>query len=103
MSPVRVARTFQLPIIAATAALLLSGCIHAGEPVTFAQPRSDLDTLAYGGPQPAPQPAVAYGGGAISALRNAFAASPRSYAPEPVINAAAPVPAPVRRHDAGYK
>jgi polysaccharide biosynthesis/export protein len=103
MSPVRVARTFQLPIIAATVALSLSGCMHAGEPVAFAQPRSDLDALAYGGPQPAPQPAVADGGGAISALRDAFAASPRSYTPEPVVYAAVPVPAPVLRHDTGYK
>jgi polysaccharide export outer membrane protein len=104
MSPVRVARAFQLPIIAATVALSLSGCMHAGGPVAFAQPRGDLDSLAYGGQQPAPQPAVADagGGGAIGALRNAFAASPRSYAPEPVATTAAPVPAPVR-HDAGYK
>jgi polysaccharide biosynthesis/export protein len=103
MSPVRVARTLQLPIIAATAALSLSGCMLAGGPVASTQPRSDLDALAYGGPQPAPQPAVADGGGAISALRNAFAASPRSYASEPAASVAAPAPVPVLRHDAGYK
>jgi polysaccharide biosynthesis/export protein len=104
MSPVRVARAFQLPIIAATVALSLSGCMLAGGPVAFTQSRSDLDALAYGGPRPAPQPAVADagGGGAIGALRNAFAASPRSYAPEPVAYTAAPAPAPVR-YDAGYK
>jgi polysaccharide export outer membrane protein len=101
MSPVRVARAFQLPIIAATAALLLSGCMLAGGPVALTQ-RSDLDSLAYGGPAPQFAVADASGGGAIGALRNAFAASPRSYAPEPVAYAAAPVPAPVR-HDAGYK
>jgi polysaccharide export outer membrane protein len=101
MSPVRVARAFQLPIIAATAALSLSGCMLAGAPVALTQ-RSDLDSLAYG--EPAPQFAVAdaSGGGAIGALRNAFAASPRSYAPEPVATTAAPVPVPIR-HDAGYK
>jgi polysaccharide export outer membrane protein len=101
MSPVRVARAFQLPIIATTAALSLSGCMLAGAPVALTQ-RSDLDSLAYG--EPAPQFAVAdaSGGGAIGALRNAFAASPRSYAPEPVATTAAPVPVPIR-HDAGYK
>jgi polysaccharide export outer membrane protein len=102
MSPVRVARAFQLPIIAATVALSLSGCMLAGGPVAFTQSRSDLDALAYGGPQPAPQPAVADagGGGAIGALRNAFAASPRSYVPEPVAYTAAPAPV---RYDAGYQ
>ena len=49
MSPVRVARAFQLPIIAATVALSLSGCMLAGGPVAFTQSRSDLDALAYGG------------------------------------------------------
>jgi polysaccharide biosynthesis/export protein len=100
MSPVRVARAFQLPIIAATVALSLSGCMLAGGPVAFTQSRSDLDALAYGGPQPAPQPAVADAGGAISALRNAFAASPRSYVPEPVAYTAAPAPV---RYETGYK
>jgi polysaccharide export outer membrane protein len=101
MSPVRVARAFQLPIIAATAALSLSGCMLAGAPVAPTQ-RSDLDSLAYGGPAPQFAVADASGGGAIGTLRNAFAASPRSYAPEPVATTAAPVPAPIR-HDAGYK
>jgi polysaccharide export outer membrane protein len=100
MSPVRVARAFQLPIIAATVALSLSGCMLAGGPVAFTQSRSDLDALAYGGPQPAPQPALVDAGGAISALRNAFAASPRSYVPEPVAYIAAPAPV---RYDTGYK
>jgi polysaccharide export outer membrane protein len=101
MSPVRVARAFQLPIIAAMAALSLSGCMFAGAPVALTQ-RSDLDSLAYGGPAPQFAVADSSGGGAIGALRNAFAGSPRSYAPEPVAYAAAPAPAPVR-HDAGYK
>jgi polysaccharide biosynthesis/export protein len=103
MSPVRVARAFQLPIIAAATALLLSGCMHAGAPVAGMESQSDLDSLAYGGKQPAPQSAVAdASGGAIGALRHAFAAAPRSYTPEPAAYAAAPVPAPVR-HEAGYK
>ena len=48
----RVARAFRLPIIAAMAALALSGCMHATGPVAMAQPQSDLDSLAYG-PAPA--------------------------------------------------
>jgi len=104
MTSVRLARAFQLPMTAAIAALLLSGCMHASAPVAATQPSSDLDSLAYGEPPAAPLPAVAHanGGGAIGALRNAFAAAPRSYAPEPAVYAAAPMPAPVR-YDAGYK
>jgi polysaccharide biosynthesis/export protein len=108
MAKVRVARVFRLPIIAATAALALSGCMHASGPVAMAQPQSDLDSLAYG---PAPAvPArsdVADSGGAISALRNAFAAAPRqAYAPAAVAYAAAPMPAaydPSYKLDAGDK
>ncbi len=58
MAPVRVARAFRLPMIAAMAALALSGCTHTSGPVaTVQQPRSDLDTLAYG---PAPRVPVVY-------------------------------------------
>jgi polysaccharide biosynthesis/export protein len=83
-------------------ALALSGCMHAAGPVAMAQPQSDLDSLAYG---PAPAvPArfdVADSGGAISALRNAFAAAPRqAYAPAPAAYAAAPMPA---AYDTSYK
>jgi polysaccharide export outer membrane protein len=104
MAKVRVARALRLPIIAAMTALALSGCMHATGPVAMAQPQSDLDAMAYGQPYtPAPPPEVAdsSGGGAISALRNAFAAAPqRTYAPRPAAYAAAPMPAV---HDVSYK
>ena len=58
-------------------------------PVAVAQP-GDLDAMAYGTPMMAPQP-VADGGGAVSAVRNAFAAAPPAYA----------VPRPAR-YDASY-
>jgi polysaccharide biosynthesis/export protein len=104
---VRVARAFRLPIIAATTALALSGCMHATGPVAMAQPQSDLDSLAYGEPySPAPPPSnAADSGGAISALRNAFAAAPqRSYTPAQAAYAAAPMPAPMpAAYDAAYR
>jgi polysaccharide export outer membrane protein len=107
MAPVRVARAFRLSIIVLTAALALSGCMRAGAPVATAQPRSDLDSLAYGQVY-APAAAggvsssVADSGGAISALRKSFAAAtPRSYAPLPVAYAAA-APTPVA-HEVAYR
>jgi polysaccharide biosynthesis/export protein len=100
MTPVRVARAFQFPITAAVAALLLSGCMHAGAPVAIGRPQSDLDALAYGDQHAAPQPAVTDAGGS---LRNAFAAASGSdaSAPAPAIYSAPPVPEPTR-FDAGY-
>jgi polysaccharide export outer membrane protein len=99
MAPVRVSRAFRLPITAIMTALALSGCMHTTGPVAVAQPQSDLDDMAYGQPY---NSAPAYagvapdsgGGGAIAALRNSFASSPRSYgyAPAPVVYAAAPAP-----------
>jgi polysaccharide export outer membrane protein len=56
MAPVRVARAFRLPIIAAMTALALSGCIRRTAPVAVA-PQPTLDTIAYAGPAPVP---VAY-------------------------------------------
>jgi polysaccharide export outer membrane protein len=110
MAPVRVARAFQLPITAIMTAFALSGCMRTTDPVAMAQPQSDLDAFAYGQPYAqAPQAAVSSpygvadsgGGGAISALRDSFAAAPqRSYAATPVAYAAAPGPAV---HDAAYK
>jgi polysaccharide biosynthesis/export protein len=102
MAPVRVARAFRLPIIIAMTALALSGCMHATGPVAMAQPQSDLDSLAYGEPyRPAPPPSnLSDSGGAISALRNSFAASPRAYAAAPGAYAAAPMPA---AYDAAYR
>jgi len=99
MTPVRVARAFQFPITAAVAALLLSGCMHAGAPVAIGRPQSDLDALAYGDHHAAPQPAVTDAGGS---LRNAFAAASGSDAPAPApaVYSAPPVP---ERFDAGYR
>jgi polysaccharide export outer membrane protein len=104
MAPVRVVRAFRLPITAIMTALALSGCMRTSGPVAVAQPQSDLDSMAYGQPySPAPV-AVANsgGGGAIGALRSAFAAAPRGYyAPAP---AQASYAAPVEsvRYDASY-
>ncbi len=105
----RVVSVFRLPIIAAITALGLSGCMHASGPVATTQPHSDLDAMAYGGPSdPAPQRVaaspsnVANPGGAIGALRAAFAGPlPRSYSSTPVAAyAAAPMPAV---HDVAYR
>ncbi len=104
MALVRVARAFRLPIIAAMTALALSGCMHSTAPVATAPPQSDLDAMAYGQPYRS-DPAAALpsrsadSGGAISALRSSFAASPRAgYAPAPALYAAA-----AYRLDAGDK
>src|SRR3954469_10991290 len=94
MAPVRVVRAFRFSISVIITALALSGCMRTAGPVAVA-PQSDLDAMTYGQTY-APAPvAVADpgGGGAISALRTAFARSPRvAYAPVPV---AEPVAAPV--------
>jgi polysaccharide export outer membrane protein len=108
MAKVRLPRAFRLPINTALTALVVLGCMHAASPVAMAQPQNDLDSLAYGAPYPsAPAGAVASpsraadSGGAISALRNAFAASPRRvYAPPEVAYAAAPMPV---AHDTAYR
>jgi polysaccharide biosynthesis/export protein len=105
---VRIARAFRLPIIAAMTALALSGCMHSTGPVAMAQPQGDLDSLAYGPPPGPASNAVANsnGGGAIGALRNAFAAAPQradAYDPVPVVYAAAPMPAAPATYDAAYR
>jgi polysaccharide export outer membrane protein len=103
MALVRVARAFRLPITAILTALALSGCMRTTGPVAVAQPQGDLDSMAYGPTNArAPVAAANSGGGAISALRSAFAASPRnSYAalPAPAVYAA---PVGSIRHDASY-
>ena len=79
MALVRVVRAFRLLILAAVAPLALAGCMQTAGPVAVAQPRSDLDYMAYGQPYSSVRPVVVAGdsgGGAISALRNAFASSP---------------------------
>jgi polysaccharide export outer membrane protein len=97
-------RAFRLPIIAIITALALSGCMRTTGPVAVA-PQGDLDSMAYGQPNSPPPQAVAAnsGGGAIGAVRAAFAAAPYA-APAPVA-VAAPVayvePMPVR-HDGAY-
>jgi polysaccharide biosynthesis/export protein len=101
ISPVPVARAFRWSIsaasLAASAALTLGGCMQTAGPVAYVQPRADLDSMVYGQPYNAPQPAVVgSGGGAIAALSNSFA----SPAPMPV-GYAAPMAAPVR-YDASY-
>jgi polysaccharide export outer membrane protein len=86
--------------------LALSGCMQAIAPMATAQPQSELDYMAYGQPYSAPiaavpsRSAVADSGGAISALRASFAASPRStYAPQAAY-AAAPMPV---AYDTAYR
>ena len=106
----RVARAFFLPVVAAMTAAALSGCMHTSSPVAAGQP-NDLDAMAYGGQPTAyttpPPVADNSGGGAISALRNSFAASRSQYYAQPApatsaydAYAAAPAPA---RHDAAYR
>ena len=56
----RVVRAFRFSIMAITAALVLSGCMRPSAPVATAQPRSDLDSLAYGRPYGATPMAAAY-------------------------------------------
>jgi polysaccharide biosynthesis/export protein len=98
-----VRRVFLLPITAVMSTLLLAGCMQTSSPVAIG-PRNDLDSMAYGAPSYAPPAystrAVADSGGAISALRESFAASPRgAYAAATPAAYAAPAPA---THDAPY-
>ena len=95
----RIVRAFRIPITAIIAALMLSGCMRTTGPVALA-PQDDLDSLAYGPPPPAAVAADS-SGGAIGAVRAAFAAAPRA--------TAAPAAPPVvyaepaaMRHDAPY-
>ena len=101
MGPVPVARALRLPIIAVTTALALSGCMSTSGPVAVG-PQGSPDSVAYG-PVYAPAPvADASGGGAISAMRSAFASSSPGYAvpvAAPVVYAAPPGPA---RYDNSY-
>ena len=102
-----VARALRLPIIAAMAALALSGCMRPSAPVAVVQappvavvqPPLALDAMAYGQPyRPAPVVVDNTGGGAISALLRGMARPSRPYAPAPAVYAAAgtPMPAPVQ-------
>jgi polysaccharide biosynthesis/export protein len=101
MAPVPVARAFRLSITAAMTVLALAGWIYATTQTALAQQQNDLDSFAYGQPYYPPPPGTADSGGAISALRNAFAAAPRrAYAPAPQAYAAAPMPV---AYDVAYK
>ena len=102
----RVVHALRLPITAVMMALALSGCMSTTGPVAVA-PQGDLDSVAYGQTYApgtyAPSPvADAGGGGAISALRSAFAGSSRGYvgpAASPVVYAA---PVEAARYDNAY-
>jgi polysaccharide biosynthesis/export protein len=100
---VRIVRAFRLPIIVAMTGLVLSGCMRTGGPVAVVHPQSDLDSMAYGQTYaPAPVAIADNSGGAIAALRSAFAASPRAayaLAPAPAVHAA---PVEAVRYDAAY-
>ena len=97
----RVARAFRFSIIAIMAALALSGCMRTTGPVAVA-PQGNLDSMVYGQTYaPAPVAVADSSGGAITALRSAFAAGPRTaYAQIPVTAPVAYVE-PVR-YDASY-
>ena len=94
-------RAFLLPITATIAALALAGCMQTASPVAIS-PRNDLDSMAYGAPSySAPVHStrtVAGSGGAVAALRDSYAASPRGAhaAAMPAANAAPAM------HDAAY-
>src|ERR1700681_4634598 len=102
MAPVRVVRAFRLSITVIMTALALSGCMRTTGPVAVAQPQSDLDSMAYGQTYvPAPV-AVADSGGAISALRSAFAAAPRGHYAPAAAQAVYAAPVEPVRYDAAY-
>lgn len=82
-------------------ALALSGCMRTTGPVAS---QGDLDSMAYGQPSDQPPPSVVMAsGGAVGALRSAFAASPRG-APPAVVMAAPATYAETMppRYDAPY-
>ncbi|GKQ55459.1 polysaccharide biosynthesis/export family protein [Bradyrhizobium sp. Ce-3] len=86
-----VAHALRLPITAVVAALALSGCMSTSGPVAVGP--QGVDAVSYG-PAYASAPVADGGGGAISALRSAFASTSPGYgyaAPAaPVVYAAAP-------------
>jgi polysaccharide export outer membrane protein len=90
---VPVARALRLPITAVVAALALSGCMSTSGPVAVGP--QGVDAVTYGPAYASAPVADGGGGGAISALRSAFASSSPAYgyaAPgaAPVVYAAAP-------------
>jgi polysaccharide export outer membrane protein len=101
MASVRLVRALRLPITAIITALALSGCMRTTGPVAS---QGDLESVAYGHPSDQPSPSVDMAsGGAVGALRSAFAASPRSAPPTVVMAAPAAYAEPMPpRHDAPY-
>jgi polysaccharide biosynthesis/export protein len=92
-----------LPIIVATAAIALSGCMQTTYPVAVAP--ASLDAMAYGGPTPATAPVVVAdnsGGGAIAALRQSMASSPRTYVAQAPMVYTAPMADPVVAQPVAY-
>ena len=88
-----VARALRLPITAVVAALALSGCMSTSGPVAVGP--QGVDAVTYGPAYASAPVADVGGGGAISALRSAFASASPGYgyaAPgaAPVVYAAAP-------------
>jgi polysaccharide export outer membrane protein len=92
MAKVPVARALRLPIIAAIAALALSGCLQTVGPVAVARSPSDLDSFAYGEPYAYAQPYRPAASGEASSPPQTYAATRVAYA--------APMPA---AHDAAYR
>ncbi len=77
-----------------SAALALTGCMQTGQQVAMG-PRNDLDSLAYGQTAQTAYPVASTdSGGAISAIRASYAASP--------VVANAYAAAPPAQHDAAY-
>lgn len=103
---------FRAPLLCLLGSLTLSGCVHSG-PVASVE--NNLDATAYGPGEPTASPATPYqprpawGGGALTALRNSFAAAPvdagaRSPESAPYIPVrAAPPPPPSRAFDSAYR
>jgi len=90
---VPVARALRLPITAVVAALALSGCMSTSGPVAVGP--QGVDAVTYGPDYASGPVADAGGGGAISALRSAFASTSPGYGyavpgTAPVVYAAAP-------------
>ncbi len=82
-------------------ALALTGCMRATGPVAVATP-GDLDSVAYGQTYAPVAVADSSGGGAISAFRSAFAASPQGYYAPPPGPAVYAAPVEPVRYDAAY-
>jgi polysaccharide export outer membrane protein len=102
---------FRIPLLCLLGSLTLSGCVHTGSATTA---DNNLDAMAYGpgGPTASPatpyQPPRAWGGGALAALRNSFAAVPTRAEPlraAPYIIPArtASSPRPARAYDSAYR